>query len=154
MKCRITLSIALALSIVLVSLTASDSFVQAQVGELRGAYDTGIVALGPNQVLRIGVVSYRETDFNVRFRRLEYMQTACNGGVCKLAVASQSTTDPITLMPNEALGFNTKGDPVAGYVRGVVLSSSRDARVTATIVNTLTGETVSHIIMANTKGDF
>lgn len=150
MKRRISLSIALALSIFLVSLMSSDSTVKAQQGRFF-AYDSGIVALGPNQVLRIAVVSYRETDFNVRFKRMEYMQTACNGGVCKLAVSSQTTTNPITLMPGEAASLELVATT---YGRGIVLSSSREVRVTAAIINTLTGETVSHIIMANTEGDF
>ena len=40
------------------------------------------------------------------------------------------------------------------YGRGIVSSNRRDAVVTAAIINTLTGETTSHIIMANTDGDF
>ena len=150
MKRRITLSIALCLSVVLVLLTSSDSTVKAQQQGRFFAYDTGIVTLGPNQALRVGVVNYRETDFNVRFRRMEYIQTACNGGVCKLAAASQTTTNPITLMPGEAASLELVATT---YGRGIVLSR-RDVRVTAAIINTLTGETVSHIIMANTEGDF
>jgi hypothetical protein len=40
------------------------------------------------------------------------------------------------------------------YGRGIVTSNRRDMRVTASIINTTTGETASHIIMANTEGDF
>jgi hypothetical protein len=40
------------------------------------------------------------------------------------------------------------------YGRGIVSSSRRNVRVTASIIKALTGETTSHIIMANTEGDF
>jgi hypothetical protein len=140
MKRKITLSIALALSIVLVSLTSSDSTVNAQQQGRFFAYDSGIIALGPNQVLRIGVVNYRETDFNFRFRQMEYMQTACNGGVCKLVASSQTTTNPITLMPGEAASLELVAST---YGRGIVLSRRRDLRVTAQIIDTVTGETIS-----------
>jgi hypothetical protein len=33
------------------------------------------------------------------------------------------------------------------------LSNHRSVRATATIINTITGETTSHIIVANTDGD-
>lgn len=150
MKRKVTLSIALALGIVLALLTSSDSTVKAQQQGRFFAYDTGIVALGPNQALRLGVVNYRESDFHLRFRRMKYMQTACNGGVCKLAVASQTTSNPITLMPGEAASLDLVATT---FGRGIVLSSRRDVRVTAAIINTLTGETVSQIVTDNVDPD-
>jgi hypothetical protein len=43
----------------------------------------------------------------------------------------------------------------AGFngVRIMVQSNSRNVRATAMIINTVTGETTSHIIIANTEGD-
>jgi hypothetical protein len=158
MKRRITLSIALTVSVVLVSLASSDSTAQAQL-EGRRVADTGIVSLGPNEELRLTLMA----DFNadgkvdaadyVLFRRMEYGQETCGSdGVCKLVVTSQTTTNPIRLRPGEAIHTSSSGGGLPG-VRIVALSNHRSVRATATIINTITGETTSHIIVANTDGD-
>lgn len=154
MKRKMTLTIALALSVVFVSLMSSDSTTQAQQ-QVRFRADTGIVTLGPNQVLRVTVTAAVDgADFlTVRFRRMQYAQGACNGGVCKLASVTDLVFDPVTLMPGEAASIDiTQGG--SDGVRGVVQSNRRNVQATATIINTVTGETTSHIIMANTEGDF
>ena len=153
MKHKITLSIALALSLVLISLTASDSTVSAQPQQQRAVFDSGMVTLGANQALRVTIVGdwNGDNDVNVRFRQTEYTQEGtCSGGVCKYAVASQNTTAPLTLTPGEAA---TQTLLATTYGRSTVFSNSRHVRVTAAIINTLTGETVTQIIMANTEGD-
>jgi hypothetical protein len=118
--------------------------------------DTGVVALGADQVLRV------TSDWNgdgpdtvgVRFRRMEYAQGPCNGGVCQLSVSSQNTSAPMALMPGEALSLTVDpSDPGTIYVRAVVLSSSKSVQVTAEIIDIITGKVVSHIIVANTDGD-
>ncbi len=97
MKRKITLSIALVLSIVLVSLMSSDSTVNAEQTQ-RYRYDTGIVPLGEGQTLRIVVSSgFGGGPRVVQFRRLEYMQTTCQQGICKQVISAQTTSDPITL---------------------------------------------------------
>lgn len=153
MRHRICLSIALVLSLVLVSLASSDSSAKAQQPQ-RFTADTGIVTLGPNQALRIIAAGGPGGGPHIiQFRRMEYTQAACTSdGVCKLAVASQSATNPISLSPGEAASLElviTTSD----ICQGVVVSNRRDLRVTAAIINTLTGETISQIIMANTEGD-
>ena len=52
MKRSIALAVALAVSVILLSLVSSDSVSQAQQRRLF-QWDTGVVSLGPNQVLRI-----------------------------------------------------------------------------------------------------
>ena len=155
MKRKITLSIALALSLVLISLTASDSIVKAQPQQPRAAFDSGMVTLGANQTLRVSVVGdwNGDNDVNVRFRKTEYApEGACgSGGVCKYSIASQSTSAPLTLMPGEAAYYDQS---LPMWLRIRVLSSSRNVRVTAAIIDTVTGATVTQIIMANTEGDF
>jgi hypothetical protein len=160
MKRRIALSIAFTLGVVLVSLASSDSTAQAQPATGKVVADTGIVTLGPNQVLRLTLMG----DFNgdadvdaadyVLFRRMEYGQETCGSdGVCKLVVTSQAATNPIRLRPGAALFYtNNPGSGLFG-VRLVALSNRRSVRATATIINTITGETTSHIIVANTDGD-
>lgn len=155
MKRKITLSIALVLSLVLISLTASDSTVRAQQQQ-RAVFDSGMVTLGANQALRVSIVGDWNSDgsdtIGVRFRQTQYTQGVCgSGGVCKYSVASQSTTAPITLTAGEAASQTLVATT---YGRSTVfLSTRRNVRVTAAIIDTVTGETVTQIIMANTEGD-
>ncbi len=160
MKRRITLSIALMLSVVLVSLMSSDQAAKAQQGR-RIVGDTGIITLGPNKVLRMtgdfdldGDVD--GADFLV-FRRIEYSQGACGGsGVCKLAVASQTTSNPIALTPGEAALYDIPdGTSNTVGVRGVVLSNRRNVRITAIVFDTSTQRVVTFVNTApgNTQDD-
>ncbi len=150
MKRRITLSIALALS-VLVSLTISDSTAKAEPPQ-RFRAQTGIVPLGRGQQLRVAIVDYiDEDDVGVTFRRTEYTQSVCSGGFCRLAVTSETTSDPIMLMRGEAASIvvnPTNRDNI--YVSAVVLSNSRKAKVTAMVVDTSTQKVVA---FANTTFD-
>lgn len=153
MKRRISLSIAVALSIVLVLLTSSDSTVTAQ-NQLRVVADTGVITLGPNQVLRVTVAAgdvNGDDPLRVRFRQIKYAQGVCSGGICKHSIESQTTSAPVTLAPNESAVVDA-----ADYVlwRIVVFASNRNVRATGTIINANTGEVTSNIIMANTEGDF
>ena len=148
MKRRITLSIALVLSIVLLSLMSSDSTAQAQ-NQLRVVADTGFITLGPNQILRLTVNTRDGNDtINVRFRQQEYIDTGTTAGVRKLAVSSQDSSDLIPLMPGEAtsLDFRRCASPICGGVRGMVLSNSQNVRVNAMIIDTVTGDTTSILI--------
>ena len=141
MKRRITLSIALALSVVLVSLMSSDSTAKAQPGGLRRIADTGIVTLGPNQILRLTVVGtgFGNNPDNLCFRRVEYGEGTCNSdGVCKHAISSQIESAMIPLVRGEGASFDIPR--TAFGVRGVVLSNNRNTRVTAMIIDTTTGE--------------
>lgn len=150
MRRRTTLSLALVTSLVLVSLTSSDSTAQAQQPGRTFVWDTGVVTLGHNQVLRLTATGDGQVLGNLllRFRRTGYVE---EGSIYK--VASQTTTDPLRLSPSEAVSMDFNRDNVDA-VRGAVSSNRRNVRVTAAVINTSTGETTSHIIMANTEGDF
>ena len=143
MKRRITLSIALALSIVLALLTNSDRSAQAQRRQVLAA-DTGVVTLGANQTLRLtvaGPVGVVNPDHHIlEFRRTNYTENACSGSVCKLAVASVQNSGAVTLLPGEAVSFTVGPDIQGNGVRVAVLSSSQDVRANAMIINNLTGE--------------
>ena len=154
MKRRITLSIALVLSIVLVSLMSSDSTVKAQPPE-RFSFDTGNIPLGPHQELRVTVAAgdvNGDDPISVGFRRMEYMQTTCSSGVCKYTVSSQTTTNPIRLMPSEAAIFLAGGNDSNNIVvvRGMVLSNSRKVKVTMIVFDT---ETKRVVTFTNTTFD-
>ena len=151
MKRSILLAVALAVSVILLSLASSDSTTQAQQRSRLFHWDTGVVSLGPNQVLRITGDWNGDGDTTVGFRAIKYGQGTCNGAVCKLITISTTTSGPHTFAGGEAISLELVATT---YGRGIVTSNRRDGRVTASIINTTTGETTSHIIMANTEGDF
>lgn len=143
MKRRTALSIALALSVIVLALMSSDSKVIAQGGGAdftRFRADTGVVTLGPNQKLRITVANGLRSA-TVRFRRLEYTPGSCSGGVCKHIISSQLVSDPLTLAPGEAATYN-EGD-TATNVRCVVTTNRQDVNVKGLIINASTGEVLS-----------
>ena len=151
MKRSIASTITLAVSVVLLLLIRSDSTTQAQLRGKLFHWDTGVVALGPNQVLRIAGDWNGDGDTTVGFREIKYGQGACQGQVCKLVVLSTTTSGPHTVPAGEAISLDLVATT---YGRGIVTSNRGDVRMTALIINTSTGETTSHIIMANTEGDF
>src|SRR5688572_1189155 len=118
MKRRITLSIALVLSIVLVALMSSDSTVSAEPPQ-RYCFDTGVVARGTDQELRVTAVGALDlNDLFIRVNRQMFTQGVCSGGVCRLAVSSQNTSAPMALMPGEAVSVAVDpSDPNVIYVR-------------------------------------
>jgi hypothetical protein len=149
MKRRIILTVALAVSVCLLSLVSSNTHAQ-----LRGKlfhWDTGVIALGPNQVLRITGDWNGDGDTTVGFREIKYGQGACDGAVCKLNTIGTTTSGPYNVAAGEAISLELAAGT---YGRGIVTSNRRDVQMTASIINTTTGETTSHIIMANTEGDF
>jgi hypothetical protein len=151
MKRNITLAVALAVSVILLSLVSTNSATQAQLRGKLFHWDTGVVALGPNQVLRIMGDWNGDGDTTVGFREIKYGQDACNGPVCKLVIIDTTTSGPLTVAAGEAISLELVATT---YGRGIVTSNRPDVQVTASIINTTTGQTASHIIMANTEGDF
>src|SRR5678815_5127352 len=146
MKRSIALAVALAVSAILLSLASSDSVSQAQQRRLF-QWDTGVVSLGPSQVLRITGDWNGDGDTTVGFREIKYGQGACNGAVCKLITIGTTTSGPHQLAAGEAISLELVATT---FGRGIVTSNRPDVQVTASIINTTTGETTSHIIMANT----
>jgi hypothetical protein len=149
MNRKLTLSLALALALLL-SLMSSDSAVQAHQKGTRVRFDTGIVTLGPDQLLRVAVgdvngdADVDGADFLV-FKRLGYIE---QGNIYR--VASQVTTDPIRLGQGEAAsidinqgGFKAVRCLVAGNFIGT--DASR-ARVTVQIINRTTNQVDSVLI--------
>lgn len=140
MKRGIALAIGLALSVLSLSLASSDSTARAQK-QNKFAWDTGVVTLGPNQLLRI-TVALGDTgtpEVQVRFRSMEYTQGTCEGGACAHQVASDTTSAPVTLSAGEAASVDLLGTTYGGNGRGIVFSNSQNVRVTALIVDATTG---------------
>jgi hypothetical protein len=145
MKRQISLSIALILG-VLLSLASFAPIAYGQEPPRRPVADTGIVSLGQNQVLRLRIVDYLDddSDFTISFKRMGYIE---QNNVYK--VFAQDATNPVTLTANEGASIDIPPAFLGGGfvgVRGVVLSSRRNVRVTGQIINTVTGEVSAVLI--------
>lgn len=138
MKHRITLSIAVFLSIVLVSLMNSAS---AKAETLYRA-DTGMITLGPNQLLRLTVANTarRNTSLTITFTAVVTFST-CSNGVCTHTVGSHTTTNPVTLARGQAASYDIIPPAGASAVRGIVIGNNPDAQVNGLIIDGLTGRT-------------
>ena len=134
--------------ITLILFTAGQAAAQ---NRFRPVADSGVITLGENQILRVSVAAgdvNGDDAVRVRFMQIQYAPCPASP---KLCVESQTLTNPITLNANEAAVVDG-----ADYLvwRTVVLSSSRNVKVTGIVFDTSTQRVVSQIIMANTEGDF
>lgn len=139
MKRRITISMMSMLSIVLLSMISFGS-ANAQQGARQVGADTGMLTLGPNEMVRLSVVAKDgASNISLRVRLTEYTAEMCNGPVCKHVVALQTTSQPVTLDPGEAASFRTTvtGEEVR-YVRAVLLSSNPNVKVMGIVFDTST----------------
>ncbi|MCM3871206.1 MAG: hypothetical protein ND895_11010 [Pyrinomonadaceae bacterium] len=147
---RKTTRTALVLSVVLSSLICSDPTANAQQGSRRFSADTGIVTLGPNQVLRVAIAGDFDGNGDVGgsdfvFRRLGYIE---QDNIYR--VASQSTTDPIRLAQDEGASIDINQgafNAVRCIVSGnLTVTDARNARVTVHIINRTTNQVDSVLI--------
>jgi hypothetical protein len=139
MRRKITLLIALVLSMTILLLTGSDSAVRAEPPQ-RYQWDTGLITVGQGQTLRIAATGFDPGPLDgkfINFRRISYTQTTCSGGVCKQAISGQTVSEPIILAPNEAAVIDCEG---YAFCRVVVSGNSPKVRVNVMILNSVTGE--------------
>lgn len=139
MKRRITLSFVLTLS-VLMSLVSLPSTAQGQQPQSFSA-SSGLVTLGEGQTLRVTAAACAigcVEELMEFFSRL-YSAGNCSGSpqVCQHTVVSQGVSARHILGPNGALSFDVQGP---GAVNVTVRSNSRNARLTAMILDTATGK--------------
>ena len=132
MKRSIALSVALAVSVITLSLMSADSTARAQKQNKVRA-DTGVVTLGAGQLLRITVVNRGKADSKVSFRRMEYSQNACNGSVCKHSQISELELVAVTLAPGEAASIDIANTSLG--VRAVAFMDYVDDFVVAQIID-------------------
>ncbi len=132
MKSKMKFLVAVVFSVTVLAVTAN-----AQ-GAMKPIADTGMLTLGPNQILRITVSAGLNGDDNtrVRFRQMEYIE---QGHIYR--VGSANTSTPISLASGEATSMDipNMGPPV----RGVVLSSNRNAKVVGIVFDTSTQRIVA-----------
>jgi hypothetical protein len=150
MKRRITLSIALVVGLIVLLLSSSDSRVEAQ-NQMRPVADSSVIKLGQGQLLRLTVVSVDGElgggIYGVRFRQTRYVKTDCTDGVCRYVVDSQTTSPTMLSAPNQSSKLDVMGNTIGpdGAVRVEVLSSNRNVRVNAHIIDATTGQVDSLI---------
>lgn len=120
---------------------ASFTTVTAQNG-IKPFADSGMITLGPKEVLRLTVVAGNNNEnIRVRLRLIEYTAGMCNGPECKHVVLSQTTSAPIRLDAGEAASSSfpaTVGGEEVRYVRAVVLSDNPNVRVQGIVFDTST----------------
>jgi len=153
MKRGITLSIALVVSAVLVSLMSSASTANAQQPQ-RFRVATGVVTPGMGQTLRVTVAAgdvNGDDTIRVRIGWMQYGAAGCSGmpAVCRHTVQSQGFTASATLSRPDAISFDVPGD--GNGVNVVVESNSRNAKVLGIVFDTSTQRIVSVI---HPFGDF
>ena len=149
MRRSIALSIALAVSVISLSLMISDSTARAQQQRRqRFRADTGLVTLGPNQVLRLTAEWDLDNDGAalVGFRRFDYVQANCIGSVCKHFTANPNPAgepQELELMPGEAASMDITPTPNSSGVRVVVASNRQNVRVVFHIIDASTGDIIA-----------
>jgi len=150
MKRKKTLSLVLTLSVLLL-LMSSDSVAHGQQRGKRVSFDTGIITLGPDQLLRVAIAGDADGDADVDgadflvLKRMGYIEQA---NIYRLA--SQVTTDRIRLRQGEAVSidinqteFNAVRCVVQGNFNG---TDAKNARVTVQIINRITNQVDSVLI--------
>jgi hypothetical protein len=112
--------------------------------------DTGVITLGPNQILRItAMVPQRSAvrSLTVVFNRQFNTHGTCNAsGVCVHTVASRTATEPMTLVPGQGVSVDITPTPNASGVRGELFiwmdmrpDTRPDVEVNALIIDANTG---------------
>ena len=136
MKCILTFCVTIVFCVLALSTIAT-----AQ-GGIKPIADSGMITIGPKEVLRLTVVAGNNNDnVRVRFRLIEYTAGLCNGAECKHVIMSQSTSAPVRLDAGEAASSSVPimvGGEEVRYVRAVVLSDNPNVRVQGIVFDTST----------------
>lgn len=142
MRRKIVVSIALVLSIAAVALMSSDSTASAQRNRSY-LYDSGVVRLGPNQVL-IGLLipGIQDNQVPVRSTKMQYAEVSCNGSVCKDQIASQNIFEDV-ILSSVVLRDSITQLPISSGVRIVFSSNNPNLRANGQIIDTVSGAVVS-----------
>jgi hypothetical protein len=110
--------------------------------------DTGLVTLGPDQVLRLSVfhiLPYIEQDNLFKLATLRFAPGACPGGACPHELVSDELSPAMTVSGPNGMTVDIPAGASSG-VRAVVHSQSRRLRVTATIVDANTNQIIAILI--------
>jgi len=111
---------------------------QAQGGQgqmqIRG--DSGLIKLGPNQILRVSVAaSVRPAD--VRFRRLDYTEAGGASGIKQYNVSNSVQSEVVDLAQGNGATYDV---PVPASACRIVVSGNAKVQIQFMIVDLATGE--------------
>lgn len=137
MKRKITLTGLIALTIGIVFITSNHAQNQVRV-----VADTGIISIGPNQILRISGDGVDQDDpITFRFRRVGYQATTEAPGIMKYSIVSSTITNPIVVDGGEGVALVQGNQIGTDAVRIIVMSNRPNVRVNAALVDAATGNT-------------
>lgn len=111
----------------------------------RFTYDTGVVMVAPNQKLRVVISRAMGKGDPWQWRRMVRSYVSqCSDGDCRLEPAGQQVSSPMTMTADEAASFEVPG--TADGARIVLQTTTRDARVSVSIVDRASGDVVSVLV--------
>jgi hypothetical protein len=106
--------------------------------------DTGMVTLGPNQVLRITATTSFDPDTDrpsiIGIGQIDYVQTNCTAGTCKHAPVNPNPVAERYDIIVDVISKDIPQKPGSSGVRGIVFSNSQNVRVVFQIIDTSTGD--------------
>src|SRR5262245_50452161 len=138
MKRSLLFTITLSLLLTMVSLPVS-----AQTNLKRFKADSGVVTLGPNQVLRLTIGGADGADtLRARVRWMQYGAQGCSGtpAVCRHMVVAQGVV-PIVPVGTDFVSFDVQ--QIGSGVRAIVESNDPNTRVVAMVFDTVTQQVIS-----------
>lgn len=145
MKRKMALTIALALSLISLATVRSDSTAKAQGTQQRFRADSGMVKLGPNQILRVtfGWDLNNDGVFAGAIGQIYYVQGTCSGGgLCKHIAVNPNPVFEKDQFP-DVISKDISPMPGSSGVRAIVVGERQNAHVTFQIIDTSTGEIVA-----------
>ncbi len=131
------------LSVVFLSLSYFDSSVSAQ---RTAVFDSGIISLGQNQILRVSIVGDWNGDGrdDIGVRQIRYSQGTCNSdGVCRMSAADQTNMPPLMIASGEAVTMDIAPMPNSAGVRAIVRTGNKQPKINVMIIDTMTGQVTS-----------
>lgn len=116
-------------------------------GQRTAVFDTGIISLGPNQILRVSIVGDWNGDGrdDIGVRQIRYSQGTCNSdGVCRMFTADQTNMPPLMIASGEAVTMDIAPLPNSSGIRAIVRTSgNRRTKINVMIIDTMTGQVTS-----------
>ena len=104
--------------------------------------DTGMVALGPNELLRLTVApTFAPPTMGTFNFRITATASSCTNDLCVHTVTTQNSTGPIPLNPGQAVSYDVTQPPGASAVRAGVELTNPNVVVNAFIIDRITGAT-------------
>lgn len=104
--------------------------------------DTGMVTLGPNELLRLTVTpTFAPPTMGTFNFKINATLSNCTNNLCVHTVTTQTSTGPMPLNPGQAVSYDVTQPPGASAVRAGVELTNPNVVVNAFIIDRITGAT-------------